>query len=335
MPDNTLSTLAKIKIKVRRLTKSPSTAQITDESIEDYINTFVLYDFPEHLRLFSLRTTLVFYTQPYIDTYQGDDIATNFNNLYTNVYGNAYVAGCKQSFFQNREQFFTLYPKVESIQNIGVKGNGVRVNFTGTIGSLISPVPPTVKVAPILRNHVSFVSMNANNVGLEMHDVPNDPNDGAGTFVGDTGAAGSINYTTRVYDITFSEAPSNTQYIYSQVVSYTASRPNSILYYNNILTLRPVPDKSYRVELEVGTRPSKLLDNASMPELSQWWQYIAYGASKKIFEDRMDMESLQSIMPEFKKQEVLINRRTIDQQTKERASTIYTDALLSLNDFYK
>ena len=323
MPDNTLSTLAKIKIKVRRLTKSPSTAQITDDSIEDYINTFVLYDFPEHLRLFSLRTTLVFYTQPYIDTYEGDDIATNFNNLYTNVYGNAYVAGCKQSFFQNREQFFTLYPQNESIRSIGT-GNNVLTNFTGTLTD-----------KPALREHLSFTSITTNQVGLEVHDVPNDPNDGEGTFAGDTGAAGSINYTTGVYDITFSSAPGDGETVYSNVVQYAAARPNSILYYNNILTLRPVPDKSYRVELEVGARPSELLDNASMPELSQWWQYIAYGASKKIFEDRMDMESLQSIMPEFKKQEVLINRRTIDQQTKERASTIYTDALLSLNDFYK
>ena len=62
-----------------------------------------------------------------------------------------------------------------------------------------------------------------------------------------------------------------------------------------------------------------------MPELSEYWQYIAYGAAKKIFEDRMDQESVQLIMPEFKEQETLIQRRTIDQQSNERSATIYTE----------
>ena len=63
----------------------------------------------------------------------------------------------------------------------------------------------------------------------------------------------------------------------------------------------------------------------SIPELEEWWQYIAYGAAKKVFEDRMDLESVQSIMPEFKKQEMLCQRRTIVQNTNERTSTIYTE----------
>ena len=51
---------------------------------------------------------------------------------------------------------------------------------------------------------------------------------------------------------------------------------------------------------------------------------LLIGASKKIFEDRMDIDSVQMIMPEFKKQEMLIQRRTIVQYTSQRASTIYT-----------
>jgi len=39
----------------------------------------------------------------------------------------------------------------------------------------------------------------------------------------------------------------------------------------------------------------------------------------------MDTESVQTIMPEFKKQEALINRRTIVQQTEQRTATIYTE----------
>jgi len=325
MPDNTLSTLEQIRTKVRRITRSPSSSQISDATINDYVNTFVLYDFPEHLRTFTLRTTLTFYTQPYIDTYDTTDISANFLNQYSNVYQNAYISGNKQLFIQNREQFFNLYPNTESVQLTAVKGNGVLTNFTGTISGGITTV--TNRVAPILRNHVSFSAIGANKVGLTMRDVPNTPNDGTGTFVGDTGAAGSINYTTRAYNITFSSAPAVDEYIYAHFVSYSAGTPSAILYYNNQFTLRPVPDKSYPVELEVAMRPTELLTNASMPELSQWWQYIALGACKKIFEDRMDMDSVQLIMPEFRQQELLVLRRTIDQQSKERTATIYTGGL--------
>jgi hypothetical protein len=40
------STLGAIRTKVRRLTRSPNTAQITDNQIDEYVNTFILYDFP-------------------------------------------------------------------------------------------------------------------------------------------------------------------------------------------------------------------------------------------------------------------------------------------------
>jgi len=61
MPDSTLSTLAQIKTKVRRLTRSISEQQLSESDLESYINTAVLYDFPEHLRHFNLKTNFTFY----------------------------------------------------------------------------------------------------------------------------------------------------------------------------------------------------------------------------------------------------------------------------------
>jgi hypothetical protein len=97
-----------------------------------------------------------------------------------------------------------------------------------------------------------------------------------------------------------------------------------MLYYNNTIYLRPVPDQPYQINFEADIRPTELLSSNS-PELEEWWQYIAYGAAKKIFEDRMDTESVQQIMPEFKQQERMCNRRTVVQYTNERVATIYTD----------
>ena len=62
-----------------------------------------------------------------------------------------------------------------------------------------------------------------------------------------------------------------------------------------------------------------------MPDEVQWAQYVVYGAAIKIFQDRMDMESLQMIEPEYRTQMNLVNRKTIVQLTNERTSTIFTE----------
>ena len=98
-------TLTQIQTKVRRLTRSPSTAQLTDADLNNYINTFVVYDFPENLRTFNLSTEFSFYTNPGQDVYN-TDIASfggpggainnplyNFQNKYLTVHDPIYIAG--------------------------------------------------------------------------------------------------------------------------------------------------------------------------------------------------------------------------------------------------
>jgi len=302
------STLTAIRTKVRRLTRSPSTSQITDADIDEYVNTFILYDFPEHLRLSYLRSTFTFFTEPNIDLYENSTVVgnqfENFKNLYVTTHKPAYIAGYPTSFSQSREEFFSLYPRTNSIVNEAT-GDGATTNFTGTLTNI-----------PVLRNNVLFSSIDANNNGLSVYDS------GDGTFAGN--GNGTINYVTGVYDITFNTAPGNGEEVNSQTVPYVAARPQSLLYFENKIWLRPVPDQPYRVEFEVYKRPTELLAGNS-PDLEQWWQYIAYGAAKKVFEDRTDLEGVAMLMPEFKQQERLVLRKTIVQQSKERVATIYTD----------
>ena len=73
----------------------------------------------------------------------------------------------------------------------------------------------------------------------------------------------------------------------------------AVLFYDDAFIFRPVPDQPYRAQVQVYIQPTQLLEEGS-PQLYEWWQYIAYGAAKKIFEDRTDFESVQTLMPEFK-----------------------------------
>jgi hypothetical protein len=325
-------TLDTIRIKVRRLTRSLSPAQLTDAQIDDYINTFVLYDFPEHLRLFNLRKTFEFFTEPYVDVYKTDYVNPasplyQFKEKYTTVHPPVYIAGYQTLFVESREKFYGIYPMLNSIASIGATGTGAQLAFPGTVANVVNG---TI----LLRNNVLFDSIDVNGNGLSMIDYPINATygnlyipGGAPTSTTALDVNNNINYTTGQYIVTFATAPANGATINSQIVLLQTAIPKAVLFYDGQFTVRPVPDQPYRINMEVYVRPTEFLSSTpnQQVDLQEWWQYIAYGAAKKVFEDRMDMESVQMIMPEFKKQELLIQRRTIVQYTSQRAATIYTE----------
>lgn len=314
------SNLQQIFTLVRQLTRSPSPQELTDQQITDAVNTFVLYDLPEQLRLFNFRETFTFYTEPNVDTYSTVNAPTtsplfDFKNRYITIHPPIYVAGYEAMYTQNRAEFFNIWPQIRFIQSIGTTGDGGTVLFTGTLSN-----------TPLLQNYVLFNSINSNNEGMGLKDVPSDPFDGTGLlYTVDTNVlSGTINYLTGAFTITFPQAPAAGAQINCQAFAYNPSRPTGMLYFDDQFTLRPVPDQVYAVQMEVYVQPTALLDATTEPALKQMWQYIAYGAAKKVFEQRMDLDSVQMIMPEFKQQERFVLRRTIVEQVNERTSTIYT-----------
>ncbi len=359
------SSLIAIQQKVRRITRSLSQAQLTDDQLNQYINTYVLYDFPETLRLFNLKTTLTFYTLPFIDTYSTTTNPAsplyNFTNKYLTTDSPIYIAGYNALFSQSREEFYGIYPLVNSIANIGTTGNGSTTTFSGFINSQQAFVPQqSNQLMTLLQRNVLFSSVDANLNGLAMADSPIlDLTTGNPTHYGllynalttnelpqsVTNPYGIptlslsapyessisfptnnfINYVTGEYTVTFATAPASGVTINSQTVPVNPSIPQSLLFYDGSFVVRPVPDQSYRIDMEVWVQPTELLSANQSPELEEWWQLIAWNAAKKIFEDRMDYESINMIMPSLKEQEVLVLRRTIVQQTTQRVMTIYSN----------
>ena len=328
------STLTAIRTKVRRLTRSPSVNQISDADIDEYVNTFVLYDFPSHLRLFNLRKTFSFYTEPNIDTYSTNTIAANnpmfnFKNAIISSHDPIFIGGYKSWFSQSRESFFGRYPVVKQIAQIGT-GDAAVTNFTGTLTNI-----------PVLPKDLLFTSIDANGNAVGLVAVPLvDAVTGVQTQNGNlystqgaipttpptvTLATNTINFVTGVYSLTFDTAPGSAKVVNVQSVPYASGRPTSVLYFDNTFTVRPVPDQQYDVKIESYVRPTELLAANQSPDLEQWWQYISYGASKKVLEDRVDMDTVQLLMPEFLKQEQLVLRTTLTQQGDDRAATIYSE----------
>lgn len=297
------STLVAIMKKVRRLTRRPSELQLEETELKQYINTFIQFDLPYHVRTFNRLLEFKTETLPN----QPNRVITQPTDIIT-IQPPFYIAGREVWFQQDPEIFFRAWPKNQFLENSGQFGDGIALNFTGTIDN-----------TPILPNEVLISSIGLNNSGLRVVD------DGFGDLAG-TGF-GTIDYLTGNWDVTFSSPPQAGQEIILQYIPYKPARPTSVLWQDSQLTFRPVPDQVYNVSFQAQVRPTELIDNTDFPDLQQWWQYIAYGAAKKIFEDAMDLEGVESILPEFQTQEELV-MRTVSQQIKnERTATIYTDMI--------
>jgi hypothetical protein len=346
------STLGQIKTKVRRLTHCLSTDQLTEDDLNQYINTFIIYDLPEHVRLFNLRKKYAFYTQPYQDVYPTNTIAfagvtTNplydFQNTYITVHPPFYVAGYDTYFTQSREQFYGMYPLTNTISPLGITGDGMETNFVGIINAQ-NPSQPSSQNQPLvgfIQGEVTFTGIATNGQGLVMVDVPIvDTTTGNKTLFGNLYVPGTqpvlpptgpvitgnwVNYATGAFSVTFPAAPAPGSTINAQAIARPVSLPLAICFFNDSFILRPAPDKVYKVEFECYVKPIYLMEDDQSPQLKEWWQWIAYGASKKVLEDRMEMELVANILPEYDKQMRLCLRRTLVQLGGDnmQAPTIY------------
>ena len=337
------STLETIRIKVRRLTRTPSEQQLSTPDLDQYINTFVAYDFPQMVRLFSLRTTFTFYTQAGVDVYQttldpaeeNSNPLYNFQNKYIAIHQPFYVAGIPAAFTEWRDVFYGQWPQTAQVQNTLINGNGSAGAFTGILNTFPqNPLafPPGPNTGAILQRSMIFSALDTNNNDMVLTDTPSsvDPTIG---YLGlpnlpatSNMPYGQINYQTGQFTVTF---PSNTKNsienpIWAEFVPYIAGLPISVLYYDNQFTLRPVPDKVYSIQMDADITPTQLLSVTDNPQIKQWWQFLAYGASVKILQDRMDLDSVNLIWPEFKRQESMVLRTTLTQQADERTVTVYT-----------
>jgi len=296
-----MTTLNNIRTKVRRITKSPSSNQITDAQIDDYVNTFYLYDFPEQLRLINLKETYSFITEPGIDIYDFTP------NTVISIEPPVYIGGYEIQLYQNREQYFYAYPEYQRNEVLTL-GTAIAGAYNGTITA-----------TPVKRGRVLLSTVDNAGNALSAQD------DGAGSFTGDVVAGSTINYETgAIAALTWSGIIANGEEIRVQYVNYQSSRPYAALFYNDQIQLSPVPDQAYEFKINAYVTPTALTNAADEPELREWWQLLALGACLKIFEDRLDMESYQKVQVLFEQQMSLVERRTLKQISINRAATIYS-----------
>ncbi len=126
-----LSTYDQIEQKVRRLTASASESALTSASIQQYVNTYYGQDFPYSIKTDQMRSVYTFFTEPYRDRYPLDVL---YNQ---GVRAPVYFEGIQGSFYKDRQQFFSIWPKYPTKFQEG------GTTLSGTITGIAQPTNPT------------------------------------------------------------------------------------------------------------------------------------------------------------------------------------------------
>lgn len=285
-------TLANIRTKVRNLTGSPSTDQISDSDLNDYINNYYVFTMPFELKEQIENQFLKFKTTP------GTDVYAFPGGYFTDSPG-AYADGFPLVFYQDPDVFFQDWPQQYAVDNIAT-GDGVTTAFSG---GLQNP--------PIIIDTLFIAADDPSGTQQVLTD------EGDGTLSGD--GSGTIDYLTGAYTATFNAAPASTAVIYAKYQGYSANRPQGVLFFNNEFTFRPVPDQAYQIQMQGFIKPQTLTSDSDTPLQEEWGQLIAYGAALEIFSDRGDESSYESYYPIFKRYENVALGRTIQQYTAEQS----------------
>lgn len=342
------STVSAMRLKVRRLTASPSESALPTSIIDQALNTFINQDFPYAIKLDQMRSVYTFFTEPNIDRYPLD---VNYNQ---GIRAPVYVEGIQGFFFKDRDEFYRMWPRWPTKFN-PISGDGVTTAFSFTIpgpflskevvlggvdangnaisvcddgdGNLQLQIPnPQVSVPAQFNPPVTnaaipgMKNLNTANPGLiNVNTQTLDP-----SLVPYPGGIGTVDYVTGAFEINFPVAPASGTQMTLWVSQYQTGRPYSLLFWNNEFTIRPIPSEIHKVEVETYLTPVQFMLTTDVPILTQWWQYISYGAACEILRERQDFDGLANLMEGFKRQEALVLERQGVEEIGQRNSTIYS-----------
>jgi len=366
--------LNRLRYAIRKITGKYDTSQLPDSSvgeinisnpagIDDYINDFYLYDMPEHMRSLKLRDFYQFFTIPNCGTYA---VPENVVQIYDPIYIDNY----QFAWYQDPNVFYRIWPELNFIDRNLFSPDGFTKSFTFSLtqtpvqqGSVVIGLQPNLNgpPSPVLETFTDVDLPIPLDIPVKQYFV------NPGTLTGSQGGTGTINYLTGAVSLTYSAsngAPPTGATSSCHYHPYVASRPRDIMFWQQQLFLRPIPNDTYAVKcmayllpttvISAATnatqRPSIVVDPATtptsaptattvtvqgfsgstslptdLPQFNEWWQLIVYGSSLKIFAEDGDWTEYDSLKVKFEEQKLLAQRKTLKQLANQRIQTPYSE----------
>lgn len=346
---------------VRRIIKTASDQVMSDALIIDYISRFYTTDVPARLQLFELKTKYNFLTQPLVDQYNAPyypqvtapgSVTIAPYPIYQMFEQPVLCDGATISLLTDRNSYVNVYPNFYTNEESDVTGNGGTTYSFTTINNPIVRANIDVNGQIVMDNNaaIPYPSLNSgfyisaqdtNNNLIVLQDVGPDYPTASPTGDANTGnlmlqsnlqaglstVSGTVNYDTGVVtSANFGVAIPSGNTIQVKYVSFAAGRPGLCIFFNNTLTLRPVPDISYLIEMDAYLTPAAFLSSAAALTFGYMAEYLARGAARKILSDTGDWDQFDRYEGLFREQEMLVVRRTDRQRSVSRTPTIFTDA---------
>ncbi len=280
--------------KIRSITGTPSTDQLTDVQISAYRDNYYIYTMPFELKVQIQDNFLDFKTTPGTDVY-------SFPGTFVTDQPGAYADGFPLIFYQDPDIFYQDWPQQYAVDNVAT-GDGSTLTFTGTLQN-----PPLIIGTLFITDGVSVFQDNGSGSFTLTYPTNN-------TVL----STGSIDYTTGIFSVTFITVPASSAVIYAKYQGYSGNRPQGVLFFENQFTLRPVPDQVYQIRMQGFVNPTPFTGSATATQV-EWGPLIAYGAALEIFSDRGDMENYNRYYPQFQRYEKVALSRTIQQYDAQQS----------------
>lgn len=287
---------------------------------------------------------------PYQTPVGGQSIS--YYPVYQGFLSPMFINGSEIPLATQRGDFFRAWPNyIQPLQQAGTGDGGTtytltlpfmpalqgHVDITGIIanGGSTDPI-----VGTAYQNNVPVTSVNpavwvttigADGQPVVVYDSGQflSSNQGLGFLTGDVATSWSstenvVNYASGVINVTFDVAISAGVPINVQCYFQSQGMPTQALFYNNVLTLRTVPDTSYLVEVDAYLTPAAFLSTGAAIPFAYMCEYLARGAARKMLSDTGDTEQFFFYEPLFVEQEALVWKRSQRQVTSTRTQTIFS-----------
>lgn len=161
-----LNLLSDVILYIRRLIKSSTNAEISDDLLIDYINRFWINDVDARIQLFDLKTKYQFMTRPGVDKYNmplydvqvepGQQSIGQYP-VYQGFLQPVYINGIGVAFETQKNNFYNIFPNVVQTGVVVAVGDGTQGPYTVQLPVLpgnAQPINPPVSA--ILRGHVDI-----------------------------------------------------------------------------------------------------------------------------------------------------------------------------------
>jgi hypothetical protein len=364
--------LNRVRYEIRKVTGKYDTNQLPDSSfgevnisnpagIDDYVNDFYLYDMPEHFRTLKLRDFFTFTTVPNCGTYNVPE------NVYE-VYNPIYIDNYQFCWYQYPEEFYQVWPELNFIDQFSIQNSSTQT-FTLTQtpvqqGTVVVGLIPNIdgNPSPILETFTDSDTPIPLDIPQQQYFV------NPGTLIsnqytgplppqnpGITPGTGTIDYLTGACKLVYINQPVSGTKISVHYHPYVASRSRDVLFWQQQLFIRPIPNDTYFVKMMAYMMPTTVMNAATnaairpslvvngnndvdvqgfsgasgslstdLPQFNEWWQLIVYGASLKIFASDGEWSEYERYDQVFQKQCLLAQRKTLRQLAHQRIPTVYS-----------